>query len=401
WHWSLASGEQPQGPGQIRAGRGTSRGPEVGWGSGQAWTLVASVRVTKPPPSGFQVLWQSQESNEKLVLGIGADGFVRMRFGGASSWALKSSEPVQPGSTHRVAVVLDSTGAMLQVDDAAPTRRRKVPPGRVPGGEIFLGGGEPAVDLEEVAWFGRALDVEALDAWWTRPTNAPLFAAGVLASEPGPVGWELSVNGQGRPVLAYVQGDKVVRQLAQQSLRPGAWNHLAVAVDEARWVRFYVNGESSGEADLSEIRGSLVNDASLRIGRDRGSRAFHGRLWRLRLHEEGLVPADLLALQRERYGEEVKLTGTLAAAWEFDSPPSSQVPLLRDVTGRCADGWVHGVSWAEGPVGRAIQFEGSGEVEIPDVPESRAAGGNESPTVRPYRRALYLHRVLGQVFSGT
>jgi len=97
---------------------------------------------------------------------------------------------------------------------------------------------------------------------------------GGLAGKPGASGYQLSIDGAGRPALRIdVDGATAITTTAAKPLTVGAWQHVVVEVDrsERDGVRFYIDARPVSmtvAGDMPARTASLANDSDFLVARD-------------------------------------------------------------------------------------------------------------------------------------
>jgi hypothetical protein len=131
-------------------------------------------------------------------------------------------------------------------------------------------------------------------------------------------GYQLALDEDGRLRLDLASaGPSLTGQTTAMGpkVEPGKWHHVIVEVDRlAQRVRFYLDGELSGQSRLDLLAGlSLANEADFLVGKSPDGAFFKGAIDFLRVSRGTLADARTTI-------EELR-------AWQFDGP------FLRDFTG--------------------------------------------------------------------
>ena len=208
---------------------------------------------------------------------------------------------------------------------------------------------------------------------------------------PGAIGLNMNRAGFGR-----------VGYAARTPLTPHVWHHVAATYDRtANEVRFYLDGSLDGT--FTGVTGNVVPDGHpLWIGNNSANERFNGSIAELCLFHRTLSAADISALYnggRGLYGNVgPSAYRGLAAAYHLDEGRGTTVHDFsgNGNTGRLIGGetWVHGAALPRtlGPdpeyrVPTALQFDGTGYVNIPGKSFRNLESGTISVWVRPAARA--------------
>jgi hypothetical protein len=220
---------------------------------------------------------------------------------------------------------------------------------------------------------------------WTRPQVATTAygAMGLIDKRIVPnvsqsMGYVLAVgNGQ----LAFQMSDSLNKPFLQTApvgpdLRDGVWHHVAVTVirGASDGGKLYVDGQAVGTFDPTSQQGDMTTTAPLLIGLAPASLGLdtnlRGGVDEPSIYRRALSGAEILAIYN------AGSAGKCAPA-----PPTNCVPPASglvgwwkgegnalDVVGGYNGALSGGVTFALGEVGRAFNFDGTGEVSIPSAP---------------------------------
>ena len=78
----------------------------------------------------------------------------------------------------------------------------------------------------------------------------------------------------------------------------GAWHHLAVSIEPTQEIRFYIDGESAGEASAQDIQLSLLQSSSLVSNQFLSLGFFQGERLELVNDPNGIGEEDRYSLSR-------------------------------------------------------------------------------------------------------